>query len=864
MGGIGQHVLGLGHLQAAGAAGHPRPPLIEREHASGLMALVAMGFSPDIAAAALARHGGDRLRALDELLTGGSEAALGWHVAADSPAEGSSQKSSASSNSAAPPPPPVPPPDEHRTWGGRAAKAALCLVCLEEPGASLICCGQRFCERCMREYLETRVRDHEVLTMKCPGHGCVVDLPARQVRSVLSASWLERYEHALASERLARDPDTRWCPNAECGGVCGPWSPYPPPAPLLHLAGVWLLAISLVVMAGALPIRAPEVAEVLGLSQSLSCLAFVASGAGVVAALRRRFRYRGPSRKASCQKCLSQVCFDCREAWHPARTCADMAVTAVAEWSTSRDCGQCPSCMAFIERVDGCNHMTCRCGHEFCWLCGHVYGVCGCQLYGGQRRSDYSYQIGVTATSRASAILRVLEAQAVQYLVVVGMFLQLAMVISVDNPHAFAFFNSTIPSDASLNESGAEAMRSNASDGDPDSIVLVVPPLALQLLPLQVVLGLATLAVSRDEDLRAVTIRMRGRCRNRWTRGCCKALPCFLPVTLPHVLAFWIALAPHMADYPEALGYFRMCLQVTYFLAATTANVFVWSAMVLRVVVLTHGRHSRELLQMGSKSRRLLFEAVFWTSFISAFATAHSGSRTAWARSTKSDVVVEDFPLWANPLTWIWGAWPPACAVCAVFALHVYRTLRAHCDLATWTPHTLPSWTATVIVRGYLYVGAPAIFALAFDSMCPWLHRVPQWRLIVQAMELSLVAFLALGVGASGMPIGQVARRLGHWLVSAHRSHLEWVSRAVRRNATASTSRFLCLFCLSFASMPVLCAATGVMLMATAAPLWLLQRALGSPVEIAAVHRAAVIATSPAALLLSVPLPQCARPVALS
>ena len=39
---------------------------------------------------------------------------------------------------------------------------------------------------------------------------------------------------------------------------------------------------------------------------------------------------------------------------------------------------QCPSCKFWVSKNEGCDHMTCRCGYEFCYKCGAEYGTCEC------------------------------------------------------------------------------------------------------------------------------------------------------------------------------------------------------------------------------------------------------------------------------------------------------------------------------------------------------------------------------------------------------------------------------------------------------------------------------------------------------
>uniref|UniRef100_A0AC35UAP7 RBR-type E3 ubiquitin transferase n=1 Tax=Rhabditophanes sp. KR3021 TaxID=114890 RepID=A0AC35UAP7_9BILA len=88
-------------------------------------------------------------------------------------------------------------------------------------------------------------------------------------------------------------------------------------------------------------------------------------------------KFDGPAR---CQ-CSNRFCCDCGEFYHFPLTCEllkifrkyddketkDELATLNLLLQSTRDC---PSCEFTIEKISGCNHITCRkCRHEFCWLC---------------------------------------------------------------------------------------------------------------------------------------------------------------------------------------------------------------------------------------------------------------------------------------------------------------------------------------------------------------------------------------------------------------------------------------------------------------------------------------------------------------
>jgi hypothetical protein len=75
----------------------------------------------------------------------------------------------------------------------------------------------------------------------------------------------------------------------------------------------------------------------------------------------------------NCPSCLSSICPYCRVEYHEGVTCKDWLLLRddmFNRYVSSHDVKQCPGCHAFIERAEGCNHITCsRCHTHTCWEC---------------------------------------------------------------------------------------------------------------------------------------------------------------------------------------------------------------------------------------------------------------------------------------------------------------------------------------------------------------------------------------------------------------------------------------------------------------------------------------------------------------
>merc|ERR1712048_208594 len=81
-----------------------------------------------------------------------------------------------------------------------------------------------------------------------------------------------------------------------------------------------------------------------------------------------------------CPRCQQAICFKCRSEWHEGMSClqyqfcASKHVDEVTKFCRKINWMRCFQCGHVVEKKAGCNHMTCICGHQFCYLCGTKWG----------------------------------------------------------------------------------------------------------------------------------------------------------------------------------------------------------------------------------------------------------------------------------------------------------------------------------------------------------------------------------------------------------------------------------------------------------------------------------------------------------
>ncbi|KAB1210189.1 hypothetical protein CJ030_MR6G024593 [Morella rubra] len=192
-----------------------------------------------------------------------------------------------------------------------------CPICLceVEDGYRLEDCGHLFCRLCLVEQCESASKNQDSFPICCAHEGCRAPILITDLRSLLSSEKLEELFRASVGSFVALSGGNyRFCPSPDCPSV---------------------------------------------------------------------YRVADPGTAGEpffCGACYAETCTRCHLEYHPYLSCERYRVfkedpdSSLKEWCSGRDnVKNCSVCGYTIEKVEGCNHIECRCGRHICWACLDVF-----------------------------------------------------------------------------------------------------------------------------------------------------------------------------------------------------------------------------------------------------------------------------------------------------------------------------------------------------------------------------------------------------------------------------------------------------------------------------------------------------------
>lgn len=223
-----------------------------------------------------------------------------------------------------------------RVFDSRVFCCGICFV--EKLGSNCLCfkeCQHVYCKACMTEYFQIQIRDGNVQCLNCPEPKCTSLATPSQVKQLVDEELFARYDRLLLQSSLDLMADVVYCPRQSCGTAV-----MMEPDTTMGICSACQYAFCTLCKLGYhgvshCKIRAEEL---------------------------RNLRDEYLSATASGQKFMEQ-------------RYGKRVIQKAVEESFSRDwlsenCKCCPRCGTNIQKVDGCNKMTCTsCKQYFCWLC---------------------------------------------------------------------------------------------------------------------------------------------------------------------------------------------------------------------------------------------------------------------------------------------------------------------------------------------------------------------------------------------------------------------------------------------------------------------------------------------------------------
>ncbi|KAJ3704745.1 hypothetical protein LUZ61_008450 [Rhynchospora tenuis] len=190
----------------------------------------------------------------------------------------------------------------------------LCNICMEQKQTTQIftikSCNHLFCISCMVHYITSKL-DENIATITCPDPGCKYgSLDPLICQHILPVATFDKWGHVLCELSLGQKKF--YCPFKDCSAL------------------------------------------------------LVDEGHEKVT-------------NSECPHCNRMFCAECKVPWHGDISCEEFQGLGKHEraqedlmlrkLAKDKKWQRCPQCRMYVEKIDGCMFMKCRCGYCFCYVC---------------------------------------------------------------------------------------------------------------------------------------------------------------------------------------------------------------------------------------------------------------------------------------------------------------------------------------------------------------------------------------------------------------------------------------------------------------------------------------------------------------
>ncbi|KXN86202.1 hypothetical protein AN958_10390 [Leucoagaricus sp. SymC.cos] len=190
----------------------------------------------------------------------------------------------------------------------------LCPICYDTVSQPIeISCEHIYCSPCLRHYILSTLDNHS-FPLKCMGANATCNKPLSLplIRKFLPPQRFEHLLEAAFTSYLDKNPETfKYCNTPDCSQV---------------------------------------------------------------------YRTTALPQELQCPSCFTEVCTACHDEGHAGMTCTERRLhkdpaeeRKMEAWAAENNAKKCPSCRVWVEKTEGCHHMTCKCGIHFCWICSGVF-----------------------------------------------------------------------------------------------------------------------------------------------------------------------------------------------------------------------------------------------------------------------------------------------------------------------------------------------------------------------------------------------------------------------------------------------------------------------------------------------------------